>query len=575
MKNTKEKIKLIIFIAIIVILTILKLVLVNNQPLYAKFSMKYDDKLMVNLANNIVQGKWLGEYDSFTLIKGAFTPLFVALIYKIGIPFLLSQNILYILACITFILVIKRIIPNKFYLILIYIVLLFNPVTYASDLLRVYRDGIYTSLILFLISFVFGIFLNYKESLKKIILYMIGFGLTFAAISICREETIWIMPFIIAATIMTILFIVFDKNCIDKTKRILLYFIPISIYLVTILSICTLNYRYYGRFITNDYNSKEFKDAYGALTRVIPEEKIEKVPVSKEIREKLYEISPKFSELKEYFNNIEIVNGWISSGDSSIRDIQGGWMFWALRDAVEQKGYYKDANTAKQYYIDLAKEINDACDEGKLNALKKRSSLTSPFDINQIQDLLKEIEKTIKFEYTLDKMYLKVPMTLKSSLTESDILFEKLTRNKSNRDNTYLNKKAESKVKKLENIKEIYKKCNKYILPISIVIYVIYMIMMFIKKTRNKLYKEFLLLSGLLSIYICRIFIVAFIGLTAYESAISVLYLSSIYGVQFIFSILSIIFTVDKLIELIRIIKLKKGKKYGKGNRVNNINAMS
>ena len=108
--NKKDAILLIIsIIAIIVFFT-----LTSVQPLNAKVGAIYDENLMIYLADNIIQGKWLGEYSNMTLIKGVFTPIFIAILYFFKTPFLTGQTIFYLLAIICFILTIKKIVKNKY-----------------------------------------------------------------------------------------------------------------------------------------------------------------------------------------------------------------------------------------------------------------------------------------------------------------------------------------------------------------------------------------------------------------------------------------------------------------------------
>lgn len=80
-----------------------------------------------------------------------------------------------------------------------------NPVEYSAQLCRVYRDGIYTSIIIYLLAFLIGIFLNRKENAKKLIKYFIGAGVSFSSAYLCREETIWLVPFLLIITIVTII----------------------------------------------------------------------------------------------------------------------------------------------------------------------------------------------------------------------------------------------------------------------------------------------------------------------------------------------------------------------------------
>ena len=48
--------------------------------------------------------------------------------------------------------------------------------------------------------------------------YFIGLGTTISALYLCREESIWIFPFIIIATIITIISIIKDLNIKNKKR---------------------------------------------------------------------------------------------------------------------------------------------------------------------------------------------------------------------------------------------------------------------------------------------------------------------------------------------------------------------
>ena len=81
--------------------------------------------------------------------------------------------------------------------------------------------GVYTCLILFFIAFSFQIFFNYKNKINKLVAYSIAFGITFAAIYLCREETSWLFPYLGVAICISLRFIIKDKECKNKGKRII------------------------------------------------------------------------------------------------------------------------------------------------------------------------------------------------------------------------------------------------------------------------------------------------------------------------------------------------------------------
>lgn len=291
-----------------ILIIILQIYLISVQPINARITLKYDEALMVEQAKNIIEGKWLGEYNCLTLVKGPITPLFIATAKILHIPFLIAQDIFYILSCILIIFVFRRLIKSNIAKLIALTLLIFNPIIYSTELCRVYRDGIYLALIMYLIAFSFGIFLNRKEKISKMIVYYIGLGVTIGAIYLCREETIWLMPYLVISTIITVIYIIKDKEVLQKKQKLMLYLVPILIFVLMTISVMLLNYKYYGVFQLNQYWGKEFKEAYGALTRILPEEEIEKVPVTSDALEKAYQISPKANELKEYFDIY--INEW-------------------------------------------------------------------------------------------------------------------------------------------------------------------------------------------------------------------------------------------------------------------------
>ena len=269
--------------------------------------------------------------------------------------------------------ILRKKIENKVLLTLIYVIILFNPVEYSEELSRVYRDGIYISLIMYLIAFSLGIFFSRKEEISKQIKYFVGFGISMSAIFLCREENIWLIPFILVIATSTIGSILIDKKLKNKIKRIAIYVLPISIMLISINIVCMLNYKYYGVYTLNQYWGTPFKSAYGALTRVTPEEEKRRVPVNNKTIEELYKYSPNLSELKEFFQNE--ADGWRECGEKIEGEINGGYFHWALMDAVESKGYYKNAKMSDEYYTELAKEINSICDNNIVESrCKKRVS---------------------------------------------------------------------------------------------------------------------------------------------------------------------------------------------------------
>jgi len=82
-----------------VALTAVKLWLVAGQRIFAIGGAFHDDRLFVSLAEHLVNGRWLGPYDQFTLAKGPMLSFFIVAAFKLGVPLLLAQQALYAASC--------------------------------------------------------------------------------------------------------------------------------------------------------------------------------------------------------------------------------------------------------------------------------------------------------------------------------------------------------------------------------------------------------------------------------------------------------------------------------------------
>lgn len=526
MKLTSRE-KKIFFISILFLLFGIKLFIVSIQPIYI-LNYTHDDSLFVLRAFNILNGNYLGTYNDIILSKGIIGSLFIALANITKLGYLKANHLLYFIACLSIIHMLSNVIKSKKWLLIIYIIILFNPISYSDAVSFVYRDGIYISLIMLFFSLSFEMFFNYK-SLKKIIFYSIAFGITFACIYLCREETMWLYPYLILQYLIITLFIIKDKFCLNKIKKIIsMVVLPVVILGLSCTWIATLNYKYYQRFVINDFTSKDFKDAYGALTRIKQDDYINRVPLNRKTRLKLYELSPTFNELKSYLENdgLKYTNEYQN-------EYNEGFLYWAVREGTYKLGYYKNAQKAKDFYKRLGNEINDLCDNNKLSCYSKRSSLTAPFIKEEYSEFAKYVPKTFITQLNYSNVYVKIP-----NKNKTNRLFNKVTLNK----DYYTKEDLKSiRLKVMNLILKIYQNVNIYLMIISLVLYTILIVKFF--KSNFKNYKEIIILSALFCLYIIRIVAVAFVAATEYKSAINKCqYLSCCYVIQSLFTILTIIF---------------------------------
>jgi hypothetical protein len=192
-----------------------------------------------------------------------------------------------------------------------------------------------------------------------------------------REEAIWIIPSLLVLLFFTLLRVWPGKE-ISIKKLAPLYLIPVLILGLSSLLLATINWNKYGVFTPLEIHSSEFESAYSGLLRIKSEKFIRYYPVLKEAREKAYDVSPAFAELKPF---IEGKSGKQWQGRRP--DIPAAFFIWAFRDAVQQAGYYNrhkpdtvdNIKHTFEFYQRMGDELSDACESGKLECV----NLISPF----------------------------------------------------------------------------------------------------------------------------------------------------------------------------------------------------
>ena len=497
------------FIICILIFTIIRLVLTASIPITGFPSQVYDDDLMVKMAESIRSGNWLGEYDSNTLVKGPFFPFLLALINYIGLSYINVMNIIYIMACAYFIYTIKNLFKSKISLLIIYILLIFNPVSYASwTLQRVYRNGITLAQVLFIIGSMYALYeRRNQKSIKGLIVFPIIAGLALSSLWLTREDGIWILPFVLMVIIITIVSLIV-KNRIDNIKKIrinknlvlklITAVLPIILLIVSLNIVRLVNKNYYGVSVYNEISDGYFGKVIKIMYSVKTDENIEYVTVTRKKLNMLYEQSETLNSIK---NELEkSMNAWDGAdrkpGDGQVED---GWFWWALKSAVEEKGMYENAEMANEFYKKIYEEIDTAIKEGNLETqISMPSNLMSPWKSEYFIKLPVEMAKTSWYIANFNEVE-----TVNRISEDNSRLYEALTNDNAiysadvNQNPDVMPKYTQKYVDRLNNIGKIYKMCGVIFTVISLIIYIVFTVNVIRKKYRKELINMWLLLTGI------------------------------------------------------------------------------
>lgn len=357
----------------------LKFWLVAAQPVVAHANASFDDRLFLALAEPILKGHWLGPYSQFTLMKGPMYSLFIAGAYLAHIPLPIAQHLLYLAGCALLVMALRPCFSASWQAPVLFNLIWWQPMSYFE--LDILRQNIYTPLTLLLFAGLIAIQTRRQSSFYLRLGWGILAGISAGAFYLTREEGVWIVP---GAALLIGSAIVAAWRSGREVWRTLLQIFVACVFAIGIVStVCALNYRYYGWFGTVEFRAREFVSAYGALQRPIASEEIPYVPVTREVRLRLYDVSPSFAELRPCLEG-SVGQEWANYSDyltgrpGGELQIGGGSLMWALRDCVTSTGHAENAKAALQFYGAVSEEVNRACDEGRAGPCRARRDTMLP-----------------------------------------------------------------------------------------------------------------------------------------------------------------------------------------------------
>jgi len=390
-------------------LVLFKLWLVSAQGIFAIGGAGHDDQLFINLAQTILRGQWLGHYSQFTLMKGPMYSLFIAGTYLLRVPLFTAQHLLYAAGCALTVRALRPLIANRWVRFGLFVALLFNPVTYEGGVhMRVLRQDIIPGLVLLIVAGFIGLYTRQAGPKRYLLFWALLAGITLPAFWLTREEGVWLLPCFgllwAAAGLATS-----RSRTADRRERLALLVLPAVLWAVGLGIVAWLNLQYYGVFTTCEFKQPDFKAAFGALLRVEPAQWRPYIAVPREARERLYAVSPAFAELRPYLEG-RLGQDWAEASEglthipAKEHEIAVGWFMWALRDAVGAAGHCHNGAEAMAFYAKIAREVNAACDSGKVKAGPRRTGFVPPLRREYLNRFYYGVQRSAWLFFSFDQM---------------------------------------------------------------------------------------------------------------------------------------------------------------------------
>jgi len=546
-----NKNRLIIFMLVLIVV---KQLLVIGLPLFAHAGAGHDDRLMINMANSLVNGEWLGEYSDKTLVKGLFFPLFLVVNNYLWIPYTLSIPGVYSIACIVFVFGIKDLFQTEFPLYLIFAALIFNPISFGDEtFLRVYRNSLTAAQVLIVSGSMFAVYLNRHKKSRVQLFWAITGGLGLASLWHTREDGIWIIPLVFGVIIITGISILLESDLQFKKKasKVIITVIPVGMLLLSTMLISSINNTHYGVYTNNEINKSDFTKAIKMIYSVQPSEDVFRASVPRSTVEKIYKVSPSLSQIRVELDSSLDRWSWYEE-DAKVRQVEDGFFVWALREAVANSGYYEDAVKAKVFYKNVAQELEKAFESGKLiERPTMPSALMSPWRDAYLEKL------PIAFFDAMDYVagFKAIEITMTDSFDDGHngiLLFEEMTNSQAYRSGDRIGLINQIRLTVLNGVIGVYQFFGNIIFIAALISYGVITLLTMMGRWRKKylVLDCWLILSALLFSAAVLAVGVAYTDISAYV-AISYWYLAGAYPLVVVFNAIALYKIAEIMVSVI------------------------
>ena len=375
-------------LGIAVLFTIIRLYLYSKAIYGTDMSATYDDQLLIHYAQNILDGKWLGEYTTTTLSKGISYSLFLVLAHKLHLSYAVLFGMFSILASILVALAFKPIVKNKYLLLSIYFYFLFSPISFTHEYsTRTYRNALVIPAVEIIIACLLAIYYRKYSSSKKLLPWFLGLAVSFPFFWFIREDSIWLLPFTVVALGISFVQILLGQDFSFKEAKKLKErpfllskqeWLKLSLFLLPLV----------GFSIVYQWIEYKNETTYGIAT-INDETNLNKenseIWVSHAALNKALDASPTFHTVSTSIDELYTTHAWTQGG--KVKELPGDIIFWALRDVVSESGYYQNnAKETNDFWKKVNQELEEAYQKGTIKK-KKEFYLMGSGDGKTMNDL--------------------------------------------------------------------------------------------------------------------------------------------------------------------------------------------
>jgi|GEM_PF-1115326 len=370
----------------LMVLALFKLWIVHTEEIYGS-SAEYDHLWYVGSAKHWY---WSATYSWTGFVRPCAYPLFIAVVHFCGIPLRIAIELAQMAGYGVFIAGLRKAGLPRALCLIIFALMILHPASllYNNHTLS---DTFYAAILPLALG---GSLLTL---FTRKFFHAVWTGVAYAVLWNTREES-FLIPVILAVFFLLVLL---QRREEPTRKAHLVFWLKrtgalAGTLIVFVAAVYSANDRAFRSFAKSDMSSPAFEKAFKALLRIKPSYSLRYIAVNAEALRLGYEVSPTFAQLKPEFEALAGRNWTNPAFDTlGVREY-GPWFMWALRNMTANAGYYKDPASTNAFYRRVAREINQACDEGRIPSRLVVSGFLDPGAVSRIRYLPRSIGRIAK-----------------------------------------------------------------------------------------------------------------------------------------------------------------------------------
>ncbi len=360
------------FLPALLVMALARLWMLHGLPINPLVGAACDDALLVKWALHLFEGTWTGPFSCYTFMKEIGFSAYLAALCRLKLPYIMATNLLYIGGCLVLLYAISHIVKQKWALYAIYAVLLFHPVMAAVQTgQRVYRNSFAVALAVWVVGCVLNLYFDIgkKPFYRSFIWAALAAG-SLGVLWETKSDTIWLLPFTVAVLLATAFLVLKNRKVLAPLPRLALVTFPILGIILTSHFVDIVNTKVYGAAGVAYYGP-----TMSILTNLDEEGAEKNISLPRKTFQKLCSISPTLALVQaEIEAEMDAYDAYDTKpGDGNVED---GWLGWALIGGIDKAGYYKDCQTANEFYKNVHQELSAGIEEGVIK-VKQHSMLDS------------------------------------------------------------------------------------------------------------------------------------------------------------------------------------------------------